>query len=617
MKKLILSLSVLASFAASAVGPAPGLLKEVRARYPGLPVAVAFAEGPSGTLAVARSADGGWRVRAGSPDGFARGLGFVLAGRETQEKTTFRTLGVMIDCSRGRVLKIDYLKTQILRLALMGVNFAMLYTEDTFELPDEPRFGYMRGGYTLAEIKELDAFASACGVELSACIETLGHMNQVLRWKAYADVKDTGAVLLVDEPKTYALIEKEIAFWKEALGSTKRIHVGMDEAWGLGSGGYRTRHGTVRTFDIFTSHITKVAALCTKYGLQPIIWSDEYFRMGSKTRDYYDSTSVIPDDVRAKIPANLKLCYWDYYHFDADHYAKMIRNHRQLGGEPIMASGVWTWFHFWYDHEKTRKTVVPCVEGCRKAGCAEIVFTMWGDNGGYCLPDAELAGMAFAAGVAWGEPPDAAEPDRSTLKAIAGLDYGASLACAEMTKHYWDGWPDMVLEENTLYDDPLFCMAYNNYLARTNGVAALADHRRILEGIRNRKDAPPALVALADVLARKLDYQRDVLAAYGTRDFVTLRMIAKKRLPDLIRALDKFDRLFREDWYRTSQPFGLEVIQRRDAGQRARLAEAAARLTEYLDGKIPRIEELDAALRARGNYDAATFDQVCSGSIAL
>lgn len=37
----------------------------------------------------------------------------------------------------------------------MGYNFVMLYTEDTYCLNDELFFGYMRGGYTLAELQDL------------------------------------------------------------------------------------------------------------------------------------------------------------------------------------------------------------------------------------------------------------------------------------------------------------------------------------------------------------------------------------------------------------------------------------------------------------------------------
>ena len=64
--------------------------------------------------------------------------------------------------------------------------------------------------------------------------------------------------------------------------------------------------------------------------------------------------------------------------------------------------------------------------------------------------------------------------------------------------------------------------------------------------------------------------------------------------------LDEFDARFRADWLATAKPFGLEVIQRRNAGVRARLEEARLRIFELLEGSIDRIEELDAATAAEG-----------------
>ena len=86
----------------------------------------------------------------------ARGVGAVLAGVEGEETTPFRTLGIMLDASRNLVMRPDHLKMWFRRLALTGYNMVMLYTEDTYELPDEPFFGYMRGGYTADEIRELE-----------------------------------------------------------------------------------------------------------------------------------------------------------------------------------------------------------------------------------------------------------------------------------------------------------------------------------------------------------------------------------------------------------------------------------------------------------------------------
>ena len=272
----------------------------------------------------------------------ARGVGSALAKLEGEETTPFRMLGIMLDVSRNMVMKVDHLKLWFRRLSLSGYNLVMLYTEDTYQLPGEPFFGYMRGGYSMDEIRELDAYAKKLGIELVGCIQTLGHLEQIIRWRgAYGKVSDTAKVLMVDEPKTYELIEKMIAFWSEALDS-RRIHIGMDETHDLGRGRFLDYNGFEQPFELFNRHLGKVNEICRKHGLAPLIWSDMYFRLSNPEQEYYDFTNPIPESVQKKIPKNVQLVYWDYYHEDAESYEKMIRRHRDIGFEPVMGSGIWT-----------------------------------------------------------------------------------------------------------------------------------------------------------------------------------------------------------------------------------------------------------------------------------
>ena len=85
----------------------------------------------------------------------------------------FEKIGLMLDCSRNAVPRIETLKALIDLLAKMGYNRLELYTEDTYEIKGRPYFGYLRGRYSGAEIKEIDAYAAAKGIELTPCIQVL------------------------------------------------------------------------------------------------------------------------------------------------------------------------------------------------------------------------------------------------------------------------------------------------------------------------------------------------------------------------------------------------------------------------------------------------------------
>ena len=118
------------------------------------------------------------------------------------EERFLDSCGVMIDCSRNSVPTVETLKDIFCRMAKMGLNLVLLYTEETYELEEFPYFGYLRGGYTKEELKELDKFALDLGIELVPCIQTLGHLDMALRWSHMADMADGERTLLVDYDRT-------------------------------------------------------------------------------------------------------------------------------------------------------------------------------------------------------------------------------------------------------------------------------------------------------------------------------------------------------------------------------------------------------------------------------
>ena len=581
------------------------LLETLEEEYPvssygrGLKLKAKRVEG-AGTISRVKRSPGTVLVEYNSIAAAARGIGSALGKIECDESTPFKTLGIMLDVSRNMVMRIDHLKMWLRRLALSGYNMVMLYTEDVYELPDEPFFGYMRGAYTLDEIRELDVYASRLGIELVGCIQTLGHLEQILKWDgAYNKVKDTASVLMVDEPETYKLIEKMIRFWSEALTS-RRIHIGMDETHDLGRGRFLDIHGYESGFELFNRHLGKVNAICKEAGLSPMIWSDMYFRLSNPNQDYYDLEHAVPEAVQKKIPQNVQLVYWDYYHQDAAMYEKMIQRHRDIGFDPVMGSGIWTWTRLWYDHKKTMQTAVPCIQACRKQKVSELFFTMWGDNGAYCNYDSSLAGIIFCADLAFGVP--ANDPHKETSRRFAAIcqsSYEAHLVASDI-----EAWDDFGVDPALMiWDDPLLGILFDD-CKRRNPEFDLKLSDRYDEMLRKllpyqeecfAGDFEHIINAL-QLLLLKLELRGALEAAYDRDDRIALRQIAVSLIPAVIAAVWEFDASFRRQWLKCAKPFGLEVIQARNAVQAARLEETALRIREYLDGTVASIEELDARI---------------------
>ncbi len=531
--------------------------------------------------------------------------GLVPAGGSASESTSFTTLGMMLDCSRNAVMRPERFKLWLEKLALLGYNMAMLYTEDTYALPGEPYFGYLRGAYSADEIRDLDAHARALGIELVPCIQTLGHLDQVLKWSAYGGVldingvlhggiKDTPGVMLVDEPRTYELIEKMMAFWAGAC-SSKRIHIGMDEAHDLARGRFMDLHGYERGFDVFNRHLARVVETAKKHGLAPMIWSDMYFRMGSATGHYYDKQCRIPPEVAAKIPREVGLVYWDYYHEDEAFYLDWIARHRAMGCEPMMASGVWTWGKFWHDRNLTEKRSGPCIRACRSAGLKEILFTIWGDDGAFCEFESAWPGLAFAAELAYGKTGTGDSLTRRYAAACLG-DYATDTVASELHA------PDGLEPSLTLWDDPLLGIYLFHQRKKQPAILQEAEARWARVATRLEKLAGTPSCAdlghaalIARTLELKAELQRRLAEAYGQQDPKGLREV-RAAIPKMLSSISALQSSFRKIWLAANKAFGLEVLQGRLGWLAARYEELGNRLDDLSVGKIKRIEELDAQL---------------------
>ncbi len=553
---------------------------------------------------VEQTGDGGFRVTASDTALAARAVGSILAGGGAfTEKRDFKTFAVLLDCTRNLVFNPTYLRRYFAALALTGCNMAMLYTKDAYRLPDEPYFGYLRGAYTMDELRSIDDCAAKFGIELVGAIQALGHLEPVLRWPAYAAVCDTASVLLTTEPASGDLIGKMLDFYSGALRS-RRIHLGMDETHDLGRGRYLDINGYRRGFDIYNDHLAKVMTMCRDRGFAPMIWSDMYFRMGSRSLDYYDLEAVIPPDVAAAIPPGVTLAYWDYYHTDEGFYSEWLRRHFALAGRPVMTSGIWTWGTFWYDHASTAATAVPCVAACRKAGVEEIVFAMWGDDGSYCDWGSALAGVEYVSSLlhSGGAPAPAAR-----FRAICGGDYELHLKLGRLGERLCGL---KLLAPAVLWDDPLLEIYWKEQFA-AHGADYWPTVEKLYDELFEAASAVPYdpsgiagdtrhAALLIDVLRSKIRLIGEMRRAAADEEF-RKKLLESDRFDRLLRRFDELDESFRAHWLRFGNPNGMELMQIRLAGQKSRWREAERRLRELKSGE--HIEEIEEAASSCGSVN--------------
>ncbi len=499
---------------------------------------------------------------------------------------------LMLDCSRNAVLSLPSLKRLIDLLEKMGYDSLMLYTEDTYEVDGEPYFGYLRGRYTSSELKEICEYGKAHNVELIPCIQTLAHLDCIFKHEAYAGINDTNDILLVDEPRTYELIENMFASLEKSFISRK-VHLGMDEAHMLGLGKFKDKHGVENRVDIFVRHLKRVYEIAIKHGFEPMMWSDMFFRLASGG-EYYDLDAKLDLAKLAGMPP-VKQVYWDYYHKDKATYERMIDLHREINDDVIFAGGVWTWAGFAPLLTYAEQVSAPALEACREKGVKKVIVTAWGDDGAECSIFSALTSLFYIREYALGiEDKKKIEEDFKAMFGCEWSDFKLLEKPNALSHARKDGSLLVNPSKYFLYNDPLLGL----FDSRVNldDEELYANCAKELEEASKRVGEFGYLFAnlssLCSLLSVKLGLGAKLREAYQNKDKEALSSILPL-IDECIFRLDAFSLEFRSYWRKERKPQGLEVVQARNGALKERLCEAKRAVVAYLsEGEaIPELEE--------------------------
>lgn len=501
--------------------------------------------------------------------------------------------GLMIDCSRNAVMKISTVKKMIDIMKKLGMNTLMLYTEDTYEIEGEPYFGYMRGRYSKAELKELNDYAAGNQIELIPCIQTLAHLNTIMRWPQYAEIRDCNDILCVGEERVYELIEKMFTTLEECFTS-RIVNVGMDEAGMIGLGKYLDKHGYQKRLDILGEHLKRVSEIAKKHGFTLCMWSDMFYKLMTGT--YYGEESATitqeqAEQIVALVPDNVRLVYWDYWNWDSKHYDEHIENHQKFAKDMWFAGALWNWVGFAPHNAFSMEAGKTAIQSCMKHGVENMIFTMWGDDSAECARFSLLPALYHNVCVMNGVGEAEMKKGFQEMFGISFDDF--------MLLDY-PKTPNDRLNNNAdkyaFYNDPfigIMDMAIPEDLGQK--FAACAEKLAPLTTHTEWGYLFDTAKCLADVLELKADLGVRTRNAYqsGNRQAVAELLPIYHEVADRVQS---FYVAFEKQWSIENKPYGFEVQDIRIGGLKQRLLHCAERLQNYADGKLERIEELEEQL---------------------
>ena len=498
-------------------------------------------------------------------------------------------LSAMVDVSRNAVLKKEEVKKFMVALKKMGYNSFALYSEDLYELPNYKMFGYLRGKYSIEDLKEFVAFGEEIGITLIPSIEVLAHVEHIFRWREFKNVHDCRNILLAGEEKTYELIEAMVKTMRE-IYKTDYIMLGCDEAANLGLGQYLKKHGYTDPKVIMKEHLTRCVEIAHKYGFTPRLSGDMFFSLAGA--QYTDNPDIITPEIVDMFPKGACFGYWDYFS-PRRIIEPMFTACKKFGAEIAFTASVCSWTGFSPHNHRAFATNMESLPVAHKEDIQRINITHWGDDGGECSVWASLPAWFYCAQLARGETDIELIKKRFfdifgiSFDDFSKLDYPIDYK-GELNRFY--------SEKPMLYNDP-FLGVYDNLVDNAEErTQRFIDHANELFEIKERAGEFAYLFDMAAklclVMAIKHDLGVRTRNAYKSGDKEALKAVANDYTTAHDRLCDFYES-FRYVWHKERKGNGFEVQTVRLGGLKQRLLDCQKRLIDYANGELESIEELE------------------------
>ena len=304
---------------------------------------------------------------------------------EIEDAPDFAHRGIMLDVSRGKVPTAETLRGLVDLCVRLKLNVLMLYVEHTFRFRRHPRIGEHDSPLDARTLRELDRYAAERHVALVPSLQSLGHMEHVLKHAEYARLAETdlGWTVSPAEPATYQLLgelyDEYLPNFRSAL-----FNANCDEPWDLERGRSAGRAAELGPGGVYLEHVRRVRDLAAKHGRRTLIWGDVVHAHPER----------IPE-----IDRDLLLLDWWYEaeYIDFDRVARFAEN----GIEFWVCPGTSTWNSLFPRVENSCLNIARWADAGRRHGATGLLNTDWGDGGHYNLQGNSWLAYAWGAQQAW------------------------------------------------------------------------------------------------------------------------------------------------------------------------------------------------------------------------
>lgn len=249
-------------------------------------------------------------VKASSRSGFLHALstldqlrnGPVLPVGEIRDYPRLPLRGLQLMFESVKQLRFEDTMRLLESAAKHKLNAILMEFGDRFPFEGEHSVIASPSALTRPELTELLDHAQDLGVQVVPLLQSLGHLNYVLRHEEYADIREEDEV----RAQMCPLNERSFVLWTELAEQVLEffpdctlMHIGADETRQLGE--CPRCAAEVESSGkgvLYTRHINKVCAWLADRGIAPMLW-DDILCTHPETMDHLHEAAQI--------------MYWDYW----------------------------------------------------------------------------------------------------------------------------------------------------------------------------------------------------------------------------------------------------------------------------------------------------------------
>ncbi len=367
--------------------------------------------------------------------------------------------GHYLDVTRGRIPKLDWLKSWVDRLAYYKINQFQLYIEHTYLFRELTELWRDDTPYTAADIMELDEYCRIRGIELVPSLSSFGHLYKLLSTKEYHHLcelegsKDAPFSVLgrmqhhtidTTNPQSWELIRSMLAEFME-LFQSKQFNLCADETFDLGKGKSKEEAEKIGKNRLYISFVRRLAEFIVESGRTPMFWGDVIVGF--------------PELIK-ELPKETICLTWGYLWNQREYETMKMA---EAGATQYCCPGCCGWNELINLNWSSYHNIKQMAGHAAKYGAIGLLNTDWGDFLHVNHPDFSLAGMIYGAAFSWNQEAEEYEELNRQISLLEYRDRSEDLL----------GIIDKV-RENTAFSWQGFC----HYAESKRGAASNPDFQR-------------------------------------------------------------------------------------------------------------------------------------------